>query len=157
MHLQLKRAKGRADVQDIELYNDITSILSQEGDIEGSTAALKRLAKKLLLKTQSDIKHERRALDMLLADGSNEVQRERVSEIVAILEQLSEIVANDSIPLDMLENDAQSENLSSPIIPDDFRCPISLELMKDPVIVATGQVSQKKVYEVSGSFVLFWF
>lgn len=27
-----------------------------------------------------------------------------------------------------------------PVIPDDFRCPISLELMKDPVIVSTGQV-----------------
>lgn len=27
-----------------------------------------------------------------------------------------------------------------PTIPDDFRCPISLELMRDPVIVATGQV-----------------
>lgn len=26
-------------------------------------------------------------------------------------------------------------------IPDDFKCPISLDLMKDPVIVATGQVS----------------
>lgn len=26
------------------------------------------------------------------------------------------------------------------VIPDDFRCPISLELMKDPVIVSTGQV-----------------
>jgi hypothetical protein len=25
-------------------------------------------------------------------------------------------------------------------IPDDFLCPISLELMRDPVIVATGQV-----------------
>jgi hypothetical protein len=26
-------------------------------------------------------------------------------------------------------------------MPDDFKCPISLEMMKDPVIVATGQVS----------------
>lgn len=26
------------------------------------------------------------------------------------------------------------------VIPDDFLCPISLELMRDPVIVATGQV-----------------
>jgi hypothetical protein len=26
-------------------------------------------------------------------------------------------------------------------IPDEFRCPISLELMKDPVIVSTGQVA----------------
>lgn len=26
------------------------------------------------------------------------------------------------------------------VIPDEFRCPISLELMKDPVIICTGQV-----------------
>ena len=31
-------------------------------------------------------------------------------------------------------------NHKTPVIPDDFRCPISLELMKDPVIVSTGQV-----------------
>jgi hypothetical protein len=28
----------------------------------------------------------------------------------------------------------------TPNIPDDFKCPISLDLMRDPVIVATGQV-----------------
>lgn len=28
----------------------------------------------------------------------------------------------------------------APSFPDDFLCPISLELMRDPVIVATGQV-----------------
>lgn len=28
------------------------------------------------------------------------------------------------------------------VVPDDFKCPISLDLMKDPVIVATGQVSE---------------
>lgn len=32
------------------------------------------------------------------------------------------------------------KNHTAPVIPDDFRCPISLELMKDPVIVSTGQV-----------------
>jgi hypothetical protein len=32
------------------------------------------------------------------------------------------------------------DNSTCPVIPDDFRCPISLDLMKDPVIVATGQV-----------------
>ncbi|KAE8688884.1 U-box domain-containing protein 13 [Hibiscus syriacus] len=30
-------------------------------------------------------------------------------------------------------------NHKTPVIPDDFRCPIYLELMKDPVIVSTGQ------------------
>ncbi|CAM8950715.1 unnamed protein product [Rhodiola kirilowii] len=30
-----------------------------------------------------------------------------------------------------------------PVIPDDFLCPISLELMRDPVIVATGQTFER--------------
>ncbi|KAF9591981.1 hypothetical protein IFM89_011113 [Coptis chinensis] len=29
------------------------------------------------------------------------------------------------------------------VIPDDFRCPISLELMKDPMIVSTGQTYER--------------
>lgn len=36
-----------------------------------------------------------------------------------------------------LDENKKPESL---VIPDDFRCPISLELLKDPVIVATGQV-----------------
>ncbi|KAK1380816.1 RING-type E3 ubiquitin transferase [Heracleum sosnowskyi] len=31
----------------------------------------------------------------------------------------------------------------SPVIPDDFLCPISLEVMRDPVIVATGQTYER--------------
>lgn len=49
------------------------------------------------------------------------------------------------------EVDGEKDNLASKsveglkkpdavIIPDDFLCPISLELLRDPVIVATGQV-----------------
>lgn len=33
-------------------------------------------------------------------------------------------------------------------IPDDFKCPISLDLMRDPVIIATGQVSETLVYPI---------
>ncbi|XVE59243.1 hypothetical protein DITRI_Ditri05aG0030300 [Diplodiscus trichospermus] len=35
----------------------------------------------------------------------------------------------------------------TPAIPDDFRCPISLELMKDPVIVSTGQTYERSCIE----------
>ncbi|GFQ04561.1 U-box domain-containing protein 11 [Phtheirospermum japonicum] len=42
---------------------------------------------------------------------------------------------------------SKEENKNKPdslvIIPDDFRCPISLELMRDPVIVATGQTYER--------------
>lgn len=39
------------------------------------------------------------------------------------------------------------------VIPDDFLCPISLELMRDPVIVATGQVYYTSNYILT--YVLF--
>lgn len=38
------------------------------------------------------------------------------------------------------ETPEESKKLKSPVIPNDYLCPISLELMRDPVIVATGQV-----------------
>ncbi|XP_047970977.1 U-box domain-containing protein 11-like [Salvia hispanica] len=37
----------------------------------------------------------------------------------------------------------ENKKLDSPVIPVDFMCPISLELMKDPVIVATGQTYER--------------
>uniref|UniRef100_A0A5B6ZPT7 RING-type E3 ubiquitin transferase n=1 Tax=Davidia involucrata TaxID=16924 RepID=A0A5B6ZPT7_DAVIN len=37
----------------------------------------------------------------------------------------------------------ENKNPGSPMIPDDFLCPISLELMRDPVIVATGQTYER--------------
>lgn len=47
------------------------------------------------------------------------------------------------------EDDSPSKNLveskkpNSPIIPEEYLCPISLELLRDPVIVATGQTYER--------------
>ena len=38
-----------------------------------------------------------------------------------------------------------SKKSDVPVIPVDFLCPISLELMRDPVIVSTGQVDEDLV------------
>ncbi|KAL3631387.1 U-box domain-containing protein 11 [Castilleja foliolosa] len=50
-------------------------------------------------------------------------------------------VLKDSDCKSTMENKNKSDSLV--IIPDDFRCPISLELMRDPVIVATGQTYER--------------
>ncbi|KAL1807696.1 hypothetical protein ACET3Z_024686 [Daucus carota] len=44
---------------------------------------------------------------------------------------------------DQSENLKKNAKTSSPVIPDDFLCPISLEVMRDPVIVATGQTYER--------------
>jgi hypothetical protein len=56
-------------------------------------------------------------------------------------------VASESNAVDLAKKyslpNKRTEDLKKPDtlkIPHDFLCPISLELMRDPVIVATGQV-----------------
>lgn len=52
----------------------------------------------------------------------------------------SDICLINNADADQSENLKKNAKTSSPVIPDDFLCPISLEVMRDPVIVATGQV-----------------
>ncbi|THF98820.1 hypothetical protein TEA_001752 [Camellia sinensis var. sinensis] len=44
---------------------------------------------------------------------------------------------------DATRNHQEYKKPDSPVIPDDFLCPISLELMRDPAIVATGQTYER--------------
>ncbi|KAK6146798.1 hypothetical protein DH2020_020667 [Rehmannia glutinosa] len=48
-----------------------------------------------------------------------------------------------SIKSSTCKNLDENKKPDSPVIPDDFLCPISLELMRDPVIVATGQTYER--------------
>lgn len=57
------------------------------------------------------------------------------SEVAVLKESDSQCI--DSSSCKALEENKKPDSL---VVPDDLRCPISLELMRDPVIVATGQV-----------------
>ncbi|CAJ2645268.1 unnamed protein product [Trifolium pratense] len=60
-----------------------------------------------------------------------------------LLRKLRDCVLTGNPEVDTSECENVSAKHRSPIIPDDFRCPISLELMKDPVIVSTGQTYER--------------
>ena len=142
-HAQLKRAKARADIQDMDIYNDLTFVLSQDSiNKEDTKGALERLADKLQLETLSEFKEELRALNSLHLESSNEnmEQYEQMSMLLARLKGVQFEGESFLTEFDNEEKDMQLEKEGSLVIPDDFRCPISLEIMKDPVIVATGQV-----------------
>ncbi|KAH7282104.1 hypothetical protein KP509_35G012000 [Ceratopteris richardii] len=141
VHAQLKRAKGRIDAQDMELYNDMALIVSEGTESEVRTSALKRLAEKINLRTVADVRQEDRALNRAASNGG--AQTERWKEMTTLLEYFRELIVNDNIFSDMPDDEKGCEKPSSPVIPDDFRCPISLELMQDPVIVATGQTYER--------------
>lgn len=143
VHAQLKRAKVRSDTEDLDLFVDVMLAISEKDD----TKALCRLAEKLDLKSPSQLKAEACALQNLIKENKGVVEGS-LKQSLGLLRRLSLLSNEGNAELDTLQLEklsfydvAESENLQSPVIPNDFRCPISLELMKDPVIVATGQVS----------------
>ena len=88
----------------------------------------------------ADMKKESVALhDMVISSGGE--PDGCVEEMSSLLKKLKDCVITEPPPTtDTFSTSSGSINHRSPIIPDEFRCPISLELMQDPVIVSSGQV-----------------
>ncbi|KAH9307458.1 hypothetical protein KI387_035369, partial [Taxus chinensis] len=113
-----------------------------KNDIDIDPKILGRLSKKLQLKTIADLKKESHALYMMVIERGDDDDSESLEQISKILRKLKEFTLTENLEM----NEPDNENDTScgrasieKIIPNDFRCHISLELMKDPVIVATGQ------------------
>jgi hypothetical protein len=143
VHTQIKRAKARADSLDVELLMDVMLVLSESDDKISDAAALQRIATKLQLKALPELKAEGRALQRLIKERGAEVDEnlEKMSVLLTKLRMLVELPNTEAETLDLEALAlACSEKPGSPVVPNDFKCPITLELMKDPVIVATGQV-----------------
>lgn len=89
---------------------------------------------------------------------AEEEKDESVAETLHLAEEKKQLTKSPSISLAFyLSKDADSERLDKMVtkntdesskltVPVDFLCPVSLELMKDPVIVSTGQVWFQDLY-----------
>ncbi|CAI0450772.1 unnamed protein product [Linum tenue] len=73
------------------------------------------------------------------SNDADQVQAGELTEEAAAGEEGEKKKANSS-GIKSLEDLKKAD---APTIPDDFLCPISLELMRDPVIVATGQTYER--------------
>ena len=147
---QFRRAKGRADATDVELYEDLVSLYNKSTDAATDPAVLRRLAEKLQLMQIDDLTQESLALHEMVTASSAD-PGESIEKMSMLLKKIKDFVQTEnpditastrgkSLPSSCSGQISTDGNHQSPVIPDDFRCPISLELMKDPVIVSTGQV-----------------
>lgn len=136
MHAQFKRAVGKMDSPDLQLAIDL-AMAQREKDPD--PIIFKRLSEKLHLRTINDLKKESISIhDMVIS--SDGIPEECFESVSFILRKIKDCVMTGNPESDAPENEKALIKHRSPVIPDDFRCPISLELMKDPVIVSTGQV-----------------
>lgn len=135
VHTQFKRAKLKVETKDLQLVMDLDAAQMEDVD----PAVLRSLSKKLHLMTVNDLKKESLAIhELVIASGG--YPEKSFEEMSSLLRKLKDCILQDSPQVDANEGERSPMKHRSPVIPDDFRCPISLELMKDPVIVSTGQV-----------------
>ncbi|XP_041995012.1 U-box domain-containing protein 13-like [Salvia splendens] len=152
---QFLRAKGRVDAPDSELYEDLMCIYNKNNDAGEDTDVLRRLVDRLQLSDIADLTQESLALhEMVGATGGD--PEESIEKMSMLLKKVKEFVqsTNPNIDSTTTENSTPTSsggkvltNQKSLVIPNDFRCPISLELMKDPVIVSTGQTYERSCIE----------
>lgn len=138
VHAQFRRAKERSDSPDSQLQEDI--IMAQK-EKDPNIAILRRISEKLQLRTITDLKKESLALHELVISNEGDPGN-CLEDMSSLLKKLKDSALSDKIDVDISEKDNIMSH-RSPVIPDDFRCPISLELMKDPVIVSTGQTYER--------------
>ncbi|KAG5237763.1 armadillo/beta-catenin repeat family protein [Salix suchowensis] len=139
VHSQFRRAKGRPELQDHQLEVDL-AIAQREK--EPDPAVLKRLSEKLHLQTIDDLKKESLAFHELVI-ASGEDPGEWFEKMSSLFKKFKDYVQMANPEANCSGAEKAMIKHRSPVIPDDFRCPISLELMKDPVIVSTGQTYER--------------
>ncbi|GAA0151428.1 ubiquitin-protein ligase [Lithospermum erythrorhizon] len=127
-------------MKQIELERTSNIIMKAVKDqLEGSGASpdsLAKIADCLNLKSNQELLIEAVALDKL---KESDEQDEKNGDIDYIDDILS-LVTHMHEQLVLLK---QSKSCSPVLIPADFCCPLSLELMTDPVIVASGQTYER--------------
>ncbi|GJQ91394.1 U-box domain-containing protein 13-like protein isoform X1 [Tanacetum coccineum] len=150
---QFRRANGRTDAADVELYEDLTSLYNKDVGAVEDPVVMKRLVEKLHLTEITDLTHESIALHEMVT-ASSEDPGDSIEKMSMLLKRIKDFVQTESpfagsppgvtSALPSCTGQVTSvKSLKNGTIPDDFRCPISLELMKDPVIVSTGQTYER--------------
>ncbi|XP_057435698.1 U-box domain-containing protein 15 [Lotus japonicus] len=147
MHVQLRRARRRTDTQDIELAMDMMVVFSDEDDRNADSAIVERLAKKLELHTVEDLEVETVAVRNLATERKGQ-QADSTQRIIKLLNKFKQIAGMEES--NVIDDPVMPKMLgrsTSLVIPHEFLCPITLEIMTDPVIVASGQTYERESIE----------
>ncbi|XP_057745067.1 U-box domain-containing protein 4 isoform X1 [Arachis stenosperma] len=112
------------------------AITEQREGLGPSSEVLAKIADSLGLKSNQEVLIEAVALEKL---KENAEQTEKTAE-AEYIDQMIAVVTHMHERLSMLK---QAESSSPVPVPADFCCPLSLELMTDPVIVASGQTYER--------------
>lgn len=105
-------------------------------------ALLRRLVDNLQLNGITDLTQESIALHEMVATSGGD-PGESLEKMSMLLKKIKDFVQTENPKINSPVTESCSVQTATNVyqkMPEDFRCPISLEMMVDPVIVSTGQV-----------------
>ncbi|XP_023752355.1 U-box domain-containing protein 19 [Lactuca sativa] len=142
---QARRAKMEVDPDDDYAMRRVMLILNQfENRFEPDPIIIKRVLYYLGINSWSDCHSEIRFLDeeiSLVSLENNERDLHLLSTLAGFMRYCRGVLFENFVLENTDDQSAGRSNLEilSCLNPEDFRCPISLEMMIDPVTVSTGQ------------------
>ncbi|OAY44706.1 U-box domain-containing protein 16 [Manihot esculenta] len=139
---QCFQAKCSLDPSDYNLRHKVLTMLDRiKKEIVPDHSKLAEIFDKLGLQNSSSCKEEMESLE---DEMQNQIDHKSKSEVVALIGLVRYakcVLYGASTPT---SDHGREKVVSEAIVPPDFRCPISLELMRDPVVLATGQTYNRE-------------
>ncbi|CAK7343614.1 unnamed protein product [Dovyalis caffra] len=134
---QCSQAKVFVDKRDSNLKQDVLTMLDRiQEEIVPDYSKLAEIFNLLDLHNSLSCKEEIENLEDEVQNQKDEKSKSDVIALIGLVRYAKCVLFEPSTP----GSDTRRKKLTSDVnIPADFRCPISLDLMRDPVVVATGQ------------------
>lgn len=136
------------DPKDRDLRSQVVEMLDRiEREIVPDQCELAEIFEKLTLRDSTSCRDEIELLEEEIQSQTDEKAKSDIIALIGFVRYAKCVLYGGSTPR---TNSRRRRAAADVNVPADFRCPISLDLMKDPVVVSTGQTYDR-------SSITLWF
>ncbi|XP_004506434.1 U-box domain-containing protein 16 [Cicer arietinum] len=136
---QCSESKTLLGEEQIKLRNNVVFVLEGiKREIVPNPTNLASIFEKLEIRDSSSCRGEIESLQEEIQNRNEEQPKYEIVALIGLVRYAKCVLFGASTPSTGTESLRRNQSLDM-VVPSDYRCPISLELMRDPVVVATGQ------------------
>ncbi|KAK7390232.1 hypothetical protein VNO78_25531 [Psophocarpus tetragonolobus] len=136
---QCSESKPFIGDEQIKLRHDVVTVLDRiKNEIVPEQALLSSIFEKLEIRDSSSCRAEIESLEEEIHNRHEEQSKTDLVALIGLVRFAKCVLFGASTPSQRTVTLRRNQS-SELAIPSDYRCPISLELMRDPVVAATGQ------------------
>ncbi|WRX20610.1 U-box domain - like 10 [Theobroma cacao] len=140
---QCTQSKPLIDPRDDFLMREVIAMLDQiKKEIVPDHSRLKQIVENLGLRDNSSCREEIESLQEEIQNQMDEKSKADIVSVIGLVRYAKCVLYGSSTT--QKSDHRRRKSMSDISIPADFRCPISLELMRDPVVVASGQTYDRE-------------